>query len=608
MLVIAIVGYLMNQKHVGGQIKMKVTNYKHADRNLQYRVIIACMKESIFSNESLIRFEDKWIEIQYHQHLLRVKYSTKSAFYQIHLEGPVIYQVGQKEEAINDLERLLDILKDNFNVSFDTHLIRELQHSRLGLSLTYEQFEQRKTAMYHALKITCLPEKINFISWLSHMQGNENSSSLAYTEGMVWEGHPSHPLTKTKLPFSEAEMRDYAPEFMKTVFLRIVLVHHSNLAITTMDDNDYFVSEHIVPELNSRLKQFLEPLGCQLADYRVMFVHPWQYEHVIVEQFAAAIKNLKVIPTPYSVASKPTLSFRTMALEHQPYHIKLPVNVQATSAVRTVSAVTTVDGPTLSYQLQRLLKLYPSLQVAIEPFGAHVKEENDVAKQFAMIVRQSPESTDKNVLQLVTAALTQENPVDAQVTVDSLIEFLYGTIDVSTIKTFITTYINALIPPLIAYIQTYGIALEAHQQNTILQVNQQTQEFSFVIRDLGGSRIDIETLAKAVPDIEITNESLIAEHIEAVVAKFQHAVIQNQLGTLIDHFHHRHHISENQLYKLVSECLARSIDESLPHADTLKHVLFGKTVTVKALLSMRMHQRVKSYMQIELQNPIQKEG
>ena len=47
-----------------------------------------------------------------------------------------------------------------------------------------------------------------------------------------------------------------------------------------------------------------------------------------------------------------------MDLIHKPYHVKLPVNVQATSAVRTVSTVTTVDGPKLSYALQGLLDQY----------------------------------------------------------------------------------------------------------------------------------------------------------------------------------------------------------------------------------------------------------
>lgn len=45
-------------------------------------------------------------------------------------------------------------------------------------------------------------------------------------------------------------------------------------------------------------------------------------------------------------------------------------------------------------------------------------------------------------------------------------------------------YMEALIPPLIAYIQQYGIALEAHQQNTILQMDKENETLSFIVRDL----------------------------------------------------------------------------------------------------------------------------
>ncbi|UEX90635.1 IucA/IucC family protein [Staphylococcus ratti] len=586
---------------------MKGINNQLADRNIQYRVLIACIKESLFPNETHVHIDDNILEIQHHQHVLRVQCKAQSAFFQLHLEGAITYQVGQMTETIADLETLLDRLENQFNIPFHAQLIEELQHSRLGLDLTYRQLEQRKTAIQHSLKMSCLPEKINFVSWLSHMQGNDNWTALGYTEGMVWEGHPSHPLTKTKLPLSDVEVRQFAPEFMKTVFLRIVLVHRDIVSITTMDGNVRFVGEHIIPEYNGRLKQFLEPLGCQLSDYRIMFVHPWQYEHHITANFAQHMQSLQIIATPYTIPSKPTLSFRTMALEDKPYHIKLPVNVQATSAVRMVSPVTTIDGPQLSAQLQQLLNNYPTLRVALEPYGAYVKEENALARQFAMIVRQSPDSTDSNMLQMVTAALTQQNPVDEQITVDSLIAFLYDTVDEAGIKRFIKNYAEALIPPLIAYIQVYGIALEAHQQNTILQINQQTREFSFVVRDLGGSRIDIDTLTAALPNLTITNESLIAENIEAVISKFQHAVIQNQFGTLIDHFHYRHDIDEQQLYNIVSVCVQDAIQDELAHAKALKNLLFGETVTVKALLNMRMHQKVKTYMQIELENPIQKE-
>lgn len=203
--------------------------------------------------------------------------------------------------------------------------------------------------------------------------------------------------------------------------------------------------------------------------------------------------------------------------------------------------------------------------------------------------------------------MTQINPVDGQIVIDSLIEYLYGEISEDTIIQFMTQYMRAFIPPLIGYIQKYGIALEAHQQNTVLQIDKDTHALSFIVRDLGGSRIEPQTLKQTVPELTVTNQSLITENIDEVIAKFQHAVIQNQLGTVIHHFHHRHGINEKVLYNVAGEIIENAITPNLNHAQALKRLLFGKKMTVKALLNMRMEQKVKQYVQIDIDNPLERE-
>ncbi|MDK4140387.1 hypothetical protein O0F00_10295, partial [Staphylococcus pseudintermedius] len=42
-------------------------------------------------------------------------------------------------------------------------------------------------------------------------------------------------------------------------------------------------------------------------------------------------------------------------------------------------------------------------------------------------------------------------------------------------------------------------------------------------------------------------------------------------------------------------------------ADALKRILFGEKMTVKALLNMRMEQKVKQYVQIDIKNPLERE-
>src|SRR5699024_1048103 len=99
------------------------------------------------------------------------------------------------------------------------------------------------------------------------------------------------------------------------------------------------------------------------------------------------------------------------------------------------------------------------------------------------------------------------------------IEWLGLEVSKASIKTFISNYALTLIKPLIAYIQDYGIALEAHMQNTIVHLDQEFQ-LEFLIRDLGVSRIDLNTLRGRLPNINITNKSLIAENIEAESQNF----------------------------------------------------------------------------------------
>ncbi|RIO61138.1 siderophore synthetase, partial [Mammaliicoccus sciuri] len=132
-------------------------------------------------------------------------------------------------------------------------------------------------------------------------------------------------------------------------------------------------------------------------------------------------------------------------------------------------------------------------------------------------------------------------------------------------------------------------------------------KMKFIVRDLGGARIDLTTLKHKIPNIDVTNTSLIAENIEAVIAKFQHAVIQNQIAELIHHFAQYEFVKESELFELVGEIVEHAIDLNKPHANKLKQVLFGETITVKALLRMRMESKVKQYVTIDLRNPIYKE-
>ncbi len=585
---------------------LKMLNeWKHADRNMQYRVVNALIKENIWTHSTTIFKENHYITIEFEQVLLNVHYKYESALSRYEFDGPIIYMNHQHKESVDSLENLLDILVTDFHIDIPFHLKSELIHSRDSFIEVYKEFDTRHEYLQRHDKYINDSERLNFFTWLEKLKKNNDIDDVLYSESLIFEGHSTHPLTKTKLPLSMEEVRTYSPEFEKIINLKVMLIHNEYVNVTTILDHSQFILNEVIPEYLDELHTFMNDRERLLKDYKVILVHPWQYEHTIRNKFKEWLQNHILISTPFHVPSKATSSFRTMSLINHPYHVKLPVNVQATSAVRTVSPETTIDGPKLSQALHRELNQYTQLDVVLEPYGLFAKTDSDDARQLACIIREKPFIKNDGIL-LVTGALVNKNVVDNEITVDSYLKWINDDINQHTIHQFMRNYTRQLVTPLLALIQDYGIALEAHMQNTLVHLGPKYQ-IQFIVRDLGGSRIDIKTLSQRLKHIEVENKSLLADSIEEVIMKFQHAVVQNQLAELIFHFKKYEFIKEEELFNIIQEEIEVAINDTKPHADTLRKVLFGPTITVKALLKMRMKKKVKKYLNISLDNPIKRE-
>ena len=582
-----------------------LNEWKHADRNMQYRVVNALIKENIWTHSTTIFKENHYITIEFEQVLLNVHYKYESALSRYEFDGPIIYMNHQHKESVDSLENLLDILVTDFHIDIPFHLKSEFIHSRDSFIEVYKEFDTRHEYLQRHDKYINDSERLNFFTWLEKLKKDNDIDDVLYSESLIFEGHPTHPLTKTKLPLSMEEVRTYSPEFEKIINLKVMLIHNEYVNVTTILDHSQFILNEVIPEYLDELHTFMNDRERLLKDYKVILVHPWQYEHTIRNKFKEWLQNHILISTPFHVPSKATSSFRTMSLINHPYHVKLPVNVQATSAVRTVSPETTIDGPKLSQALHRELNQYTQLDVVLEPYGLFAKTDSDDARQLACIIREKPFIKNDGIL-LVTGALVNKNVVDNEITVDSYLKWINDDINQHTIHQFMRNYTRQLVTPLLALIQDYGIALEAHMQNTLVHLGPKYQ-IQFIVRDLGGSRIDIKTLSQRLKHIEVENKSLLADSIEEVIMKFQHAVVQNQLAELIFHFKKYEFIKEEELFNIIQEEIEVAINDTKPHADTLRKVLFGPTITVKALLKMRMKKKVKKYLNISLDNPIKRE-
>ena len=88
------------------------------------------------------------------------------------------------------------------------------------------------------------------------MTDSGQMNDLSYSESLVVEGHPTHPLSKTKLPLTEDEVKRYAPEFEKIIPLKVMLIHKDDSVTTSMENDEQFILDFIIPEYRYKLKAF----------------------------------------------------------------------------------------------------------------------------------------------------------------------------------------------------------------------------------------------------------------------------------------------------------------------------------------------------------------
>jgi siderophore synthetase component len=274
----------------------------------------------------------------------------------------------------------------------------------------------------------------------------------AGAEQAVVDGHPLHPGCRTRLGMSVAEVLAYAPEHRQIVDLEEVAV-----------------PEHRWLSTGAGLPPRLP-------------VHPWQRDHVLT-----AYPWLR--PTGRRIAARPLMSLRTLAPVSSPdTHLKTAVDVQMTSAVRTVSPAAVHNGPTVTALLDRLGT--PGLEVLAEPAAGAVLVDGAPCRSLAAVVRRAPRARAGEVV-LPLAALAAPSPADGRpLAVEALKQGYAG----SPVP-FLADLAAVLLRPTLALLHA-GVALEAHGQNTLVALRG-GRPVRLLYRDVGAVRVSPARLRAA---------------------------------------------------------------------------------------------------------------
>jgi siderophore synthetase component len=202
----------------------------------------------------------------------------------------------------------------------------------------------------------------------------------------------------------------------------------------------------------------------------VLLAHPWQARRLL-QAYPWLTDDGPTGPV------RPLMSLRTVAPLDGGDHVKTAVDVQLTSAVRTVSPAAVHNGPRLSALLTTVTADLP-LDVLTEHSAGAVIVDGHPHRSLAHLRRQAP---DPHAVALGALAATG---LDAVVTAHRGDPYAW-----------LTALTRLLLPPLLTVLHR-GVALEAHGQNTLVVLHD-GRPTRIQYRDLGGVRVSSVRLRAA---------------------------------------------------------------------------------------------------------------
>ncbi len=257
----------------------------------------------------------------------------------------------------------------------------------------------------------------------------------------------------------------------------------------------------------ARLDAACRARGVTATAHVLIPVHPWQWDNMIVTQFAGEIAAGRIVPLGlFGDAHQPQQSLRTLANADRPesFHVKLPLTVLNTSAWRGVPGRYMEAGALFSDWLAEQAARDPALAPALilrevagvfYPYPAYAQIA-DAPYQFnemlGAIWRESPESRlGPGRTALMMGALTHRDCNS-----EPLVCALIARSGLS-MEDWLARLFDAVVVPLYHYLCRYGVGFLAHGQNVTL-VLEDGVVIGVALKDLQG---DVDLVDDAFPEL-----------------------------------------------------------------------------------------------------------
>ncbi|MET3423328.1 hypothetical protein BJ973_002540 [Actinoplanes tereljensis] len=345
---------------------------------------------------------------------------------------------------------------------------------------------------------------------------------LARAEQSITDGHPLHPCARTRGGMSVADVLAYAPEHSPVIRLRRLRVPA---------DRWYGTAEP------------------------VLLAHPWQAER-IRDRYPWLTDDGETAPV------RPLMSLRTVVPVGGGPHAKTAVDVQMTSAVRTVSPAAVHNGPILSKLLRHVTSGLP-IDVLAETAAGAVLVDGVPQRHLAYLTREAPHLAEGE--SVVPIALYGASPLLMSTVPDPY--------------AFLTLMGSLLFAPLLSVLDR-GVALEAHGQNTLV-VLRDHRPTRILYRDLGGVRVSARRLTAAGLDAPALHGDLPSDDPQVLRTKLSAAAFGTIAAELIAALTRHHGADPARLWGIVATAIRETGTTDAPH-------LLRDPLPAKATTAMRL--------------------
>lgn len=407
-------------------------------------------------------------------------------------------------------------------------------------------------------------------------------------------GHPLHPTPKSREGLSETEARIYSPELRGSFPLHWFAVDRSVLAT----DSAWTEQGRLVPaeRLAARL------LGdVPLPDHTVALpLHPWQARELTHRPAVARMLGAGLLHDlgPHGAPWHPTSSIRTVHRPGTPVMLKLSLGLRITNSRRE----------NLRKELHRGVEVHRLLRAGLAERWTAAHPCFDIVRDPAWLAVDGPDGQPVGGLDVMVrhnpfgpaddavciAGLTAPRPYPGHPGVHSRLAAVIsglaartGRPQTAVAAEWFLRYLDQVVRPVLWLDGAAGIALEAHQQNTLVLLDPQGWPVGGRYRDNQGyyfresRRADLD---RGLPGIGGVSDTFVSDAVTD--ERFAYYLAINNVFGLIGAFGSQRLADERVLLAAFRQFLSRAVSLGSPLPGQL---LDADTLRCKANLLTRMH-------------------